>query len=168
MNVIKTLRIAIAITLLSNVSYGQIRPANFTGSWKLNVSKSEFGDIPQYAAVKQYDVRQDADSVFIKRIVVDQNNAEKNVDESISLDGKPTVHELANKKKRISVITWSDDKKTMTTKSSYTVANDPDEIEYSVIQSWIISEDNSLRVTFKGYDLTDKKNFTIKLIYDKQ
>jgi len=136
---------------------------DFSGSWTLNADKSEFGNTPQYAAVKKFDIKQENDSVYISRVTVNANQEETTSQETLSLDGTPSVKVLDNKRTKKSTVTWSEDGKTMTTVSSYSFPEKPEEIEYTLTQTW--SLDNNKKELM--VDLTSPA-YTIKAVYDKQ
>ncbi len=152
----------IFIMLTSLINLAPIR-SDFTGTWKLNVDKSAFGNAPQNAAVKQFDIIQRNDSIAIRRITVHDNNEEVTTSETISMDGKPCSYVMPSKKTKTSSITWSSGGDTMTTVSAYSKPDKPDEIEYKLSQTWKLSSQGKELVV-----VLTTPSYEIKAVYDKQ
>jgi hypothetical protein len=137
--------------------------ADFSGKWVLNVTKSEFGDIPLYAAVKQFDIKQNNDSIFIKKITIDENNHEKETTENISFNSQPSIQILDNKRTKKSAAQWSSNGQVLTIANNYSLPGEPEKIDYSFLQTWSLTEDGKeLNVNLKS------PTYSIKAIYDKQ
>jgi hypothetical protein len=135
----------------------------FSGSWKLNIAKSKFEGVPEYAAVKQFDINQGKDSISIRRIYTDAQGAERVSQESISLDGNRCSKTLDDERQKTSVIKWSEDKREMITVSTYSLPSNPNQIDYKLSQTWKLNNhDKELFVVLTSSD------YTIGLVYDKQ
>jgi hypothetical protein len=137
--------------------------SDFSGSWKLDTAKSEFGNVPMNSAVKQFEIEQTTDSISIKRITINDNNEESTTFEKLSIDGKPGAHVLNNNRTKTSSITWTSDGQSMTTVSAYSLPDKPGEIEYQLSQTWKLAEGGKeliISLTSPGY--------TIKAVYDKE
>jgi hypothetical protein len=142
---------------------------NFSGVWGIDISKSDFGNVPSYAVVKQFDINQNNDTVFIKRVAVNPDGVQRISMEEISLDGKLCATVLP-KGKITSAITWSSNNQTMTINSSYRDSENP-EIAYKISQAWSLSTNkNELTVSMvtPGYSIrtvyikTKKEDFGVK------
>jgi hypothetical protein len=154
---------AALIVILSAAMPALQNRTDFSGKWILNINKSEFDNIPQYAAVKQFNVRQENDSIDIERITIDANGEEATSREVVSLDGKPCTLVLSNGKSKTSSITWFDSQKEMKTVSSYSAPNNPNNIEYILSQVWSLDGSKTVLTI-----ILTAPEYTIKCVYDKQ
>ena len=158
-----SLIVATLFIALTSASLSQAPKSNFSGSWILNVEKSEFGNTPQNAAVKQFSIDQKVDSIYIDRITINANNEQEKSSEVLSFDGKECVKSFPNGRIKKSSVTWSPDGNVMTTVSSYSAPDDREKIDYVLTQTWEFANNNKeLLVNLQS------PAYTIKLIYDKQ
>ncbi len=127
------------------------------------MAKSQFRGIPEYAAVKQFNITQTKDSIRITRVLTDASGQETTSSETLSVDGKPCSKILDDGRTKSSVITWSDDKQVMSTVSSYSLPNEPKQIHYQLTQTWKLNENNNELLVV----LTSPK-YSIGVVYNKQ
>jgi hypothetical protein len=105
----KKIRFILAAFLISSVATAQV--VNFSGTWKLNSTKSKLGD--------QF-------SMAPKEIIISQGDNELNVErhssfqeqefttkDKFTLDGKECVNTGWQETQKKSTMTWSDDKKSL-------------------------------------------------------
>ncbi len=133
---------------------------NFSGTWGLDIPKSDFGSELPSAGVKQLNINQTKDSIIIKRTVASPQDVENVATEKISLNGDLCTSVMP-RGKLTSGITWSPDKHIMTINSSYASENPPG-IAYKISQIWSLSKDGTeihISLTTPGY--------TILTVYDK-
>jgi hypothetical protein len=135
---------------------------NFSGKWVLNLDKTELGNVPERAAVKQFDVKQARDSIYITRVTINSNDEEVTSSEIGGLDGTPYSLVLSDGKTKTSTISWSTDQKEMTTVSRYSAPNNPDEIQYTLSQVWKLNEEKNQLII-----MLTSPSYTIKCVYDK-
>lgn len=126
------------------------------------MSKSAFGNIPERAAVKHFEIKQEEDSVTIKRTTTKLTGEEQTTVETISLDGKASIGGLDGGKFRVSKCTWSADRQKLTIVTNYSPGSDPNEIAYTIKQVWELNKRRKeliVSLTTPGY--------TIKAVYNK-
>ena len=149
--------------VLSSATNIHVVNTDFSGKWTLNVTKSQFGNIPLQAAVKQFEIKQSEDSIFIKKITINSNNEEKKSLETVSFDSKPCYQLLDSKRTKASAATWSSEGQVLTMANSYSFPDEPDKIEYSILQTWALTNDGKdLIVILKC------QSYAIKAVYEKQ
>lgn len=116
---VRTAGIFLAIMIFSVATMAQ--SADFSGTWKLNPTKSklneEFSMAPQELVVTQ-----DAAILTVERHSEFQGQAFVTKDK-ITLDGKECLNEGWQGTKKKSTATWSDDKKTLTIKTTIPFEN---------------------------------------------
>lgn len=143
---------------------GRAQQTNFSGVWKLNTSKSEFGGTPSMAAVQSYVIDQNAKDISLKWTTVDNNNQETTSSQKLALDGSEVSAYLEQSQRtRTSTIQFSKDGKTILFNKSYSKAGEPKEIDYSLTENWALqNEGKELVINLKS------PGYTIKAVYDKQ
>ncbi len=147
-------------TCALNLSFNN-RP-NFSGKWIINTEKSSLGNVPIYAAVKQFEIKQSADSIHIVRTNIDVNGAESYTEETLSLNNTPCTQLLSNKRMKKSTITWNPGNNEMLTNSSYSIPNNSDLVDYSITQIWTLNKkDKELFVVLTS------PSYTIGAVYDR-
>lgn len=160
----KTIAISLIVTFLFLVGSPvrvTAQQVNFSGKWLLNESKSEFGRVPPYAAVKQWEIRQDGSKLFVNRVLVNARNEETKSSEEDFIDGKPHEVKLAPGNTKINTISWQDDK-SLKMISEYKNPTDPTK-NYTLITVWTLGEDGkTLLENFTS------PTYSLKAVYDKQ
>jgi hypothetical protein len=105
----KKIRFILAAFLISSVATAQV--VNFSGTWKLNSSKSKLGD--QFSmAPKEIIITQGDNELNVERHSNFQDQ-EFTTKDKFSLDGKECVNTGWQETKKKSTMTWSEDKKSL-------------------------------------------------------
>jgi len=90
--------------------------ANFSGSWKLNSSKSELND--QWSmAPKSIDIKQSGNELGVDKHVSFQNN-DMTISDKFTLDGKECINQGWGDTDKKSTVNWSDNKKSLVINTS--------------------------------------------------
>lgn len=93
--------------------------ADFSGNWKLNTEKStlnaEFSMAP-----KQVNITQNNNDLSLERLLEFQGQS-MTVTDKFTLDGKECINEGFQGSKKKSVVTWSDDKKSLIIKTKFPI-----------------------------------------------
>jgi len=153
-NAIKQFFILSCVMLFSSLDL-TAQKTNFSGVWGINISKSDFGNVPSNVAVQQFDINQKDDTVFIKRIIMTPDGSPITINEKISVDGNPCTSTTYDGKTKASTISWSPDQLIMTINSVYSLPGKP-EMGYKISQNWSLSKDgNELMVSMvtPGYSI---------------
>jgi hypothetical protein len=162
-NVKVTLVLGIFFIALTAALPPLAKRSDFSGKWIFNINKSEMGNIPERAAVKQFDVNQTKDSVYITRITVSASDKEIASSEVISLNGDYCSSVLSDGKIKTSMITWSPDEREMTTVSNYSAPGNTSNVLYTLSQIWKLDDtENELVV------ILTSPSYTIKCVYDRR
>lgn len=148
---------ALFIAALFNIAAFAQKP-NFSGSWKLNVAKSDFGPLP--APESRTDVIEHSDPNLKDAVVAQSAQGKQEFTANYSTDGKEVSNKLGPREVK-STATWEGNNLVMNSKTSF---NDN---EITVKSTWTLSED--------GKTLTQNVHFTSpmgeadqKLVYEKQ
>ncbi len=162
----KTSKISVKIvTLLSfyfivtAASYGG--QTDFSGVWVLNRDKSELGQMNWADQSKVIDQKEDV--LNVKRKYTNQNGEDVEQDEKYNLDGTKSENQGFGNGKKMSVSSWSEDKKSLVIKSTYEFERDGETNTFEVTETYTLSEDGNT-LTIKS----ESQMGTRKMVYDKK
>jgi hypothetical protein len=105
----KKITFLLAAFLISSVAIAQV--VNFTGTWKLNSTKSKLGQEFSMAP-KEVIITQDANSLNVERHSSFQDQ-EFTTKDKFTLDGKECVNIGWQDSQKKSTVVWSEDKKSL-------------------------------------------------------
>ncbi len=146
-----------------------MKQPDFSGSWAININKSEFGALPEFAAAKMFIILQEKDSMQVERFNIDQENKQTHSKEIFSLDGKPNTYLTETNQKKTVVANWSEGGKVLSTFSVFSIIDKPNEIEVSRTQKWGLSEDGKTLIVEQVTEPSGNyRPYTIIAVYDKQ
>jgi hypothetical protein len=154
----KTLTCAIVLILVLN---SKAQQTNFSGVWKLNLDKSDFGNVPSKAATQFYQIEQGKQEITLKWTT--KNNANEDVESSqrLLLDSTAASALLPSQRTRVMAAKFSVDGKSLLISKSYSKANNPNDNDYVLKETW--------RLINGGKELLVELNspvYTIKAIYE--
>lgn len=153
----------VAFALFSTMAFGQV---NFSGSWALNESKSNFGDSRFRMASPKLAITQDASTFTIERTFVTQDGEERKMTEKYTLDGKESLNPMFNSQKK-SVATISADKKVLNVSSSMTLEFNGETNELKTIENYSLSDDGKT-MTIETQSTSSRGERKYTAVYDKQ
>ncbi len=151
------------LILLSAILFAAVivsAQTDFSGSWKLNSSKSQLGD--------QF-------SMAPKEIIIDQNDNDISVEkhsnfqgqdytinDKYTLDGKESINDGWMDSKKKSTVTWSDDKKSLKVVSKIPMQDGGD---MTINENYKMDGDNMVIESSASSSYGD---MTETMVYDKQ
>ena len=151
-------RVLIAITLLCLAAIAAAAKPNFTGDWKLNTSKSDFGPMPAPSSMTQKIVHDDPNLQVHSRSSSDMGDLE--FDAKYTTDGKESTNTFLDNPST-TVVKWDGDALTFHMKGKF------GDTEFTMKGKWTLSED--------GKVLTMERHFSgsfgegdQKLVFEKQ
>jgi len=141
---------------------------DFSGIWVINLKKSEFKEIPIYAAFNRLKVDQKIDSITLNGFNTGENN--ENISEVVTyaLNGKSFERITSDNRKLITNLYWSDDERSLKKIGIYSFDDNQQKEEYKRTEVWGLLNNDSIltidiTVAYKtGYE------YSIKAAYDKQ
>jgi hypothetical protein len=137
-------RFAAALLLLAIAALPALAKPNFTGDWKLNPSRSEFGQMPAPSSMTMKIAHDDPKMTNHMKSVSDMGEFE--ADSKYTTDGKDCVNEIFNSQFK-SVLKWEGDALLIESKGSF------GDNEFSMSDKWTLSEDGktlTIARTFKS------------------
>ena len=140
-------------------------PVNFSGEWKLNESKSELGQFPQFAPRKLKISATDT-AATVERLSVGQDGQERSSTETLSYSGKETESTVFGTMKKKSTVKWADDGKSMTVNGVIHFERDGQLSEIKVKEDWKLSDDGKTLTIASASSSSFGEN-AMKMIFDK-
>lgn len=152
--------------ILLSFTFAPVR-SNFSGQWKLNESKSNFGDFGARLAAKAIKVEQKDDAVTISKTSTNRQGEEVTRTETLTFDGKEveSTGGFGNSKRK-STAKWSDDK-TLVINYTLTFERDGQTNEIKGTETWTVSDDGKT-LSLKTDSSSPQGEFSTTAVYDKQ
>lgn len=158
-------RICIPICSLGLVNNANAQTTNFTGDWKVNWEKSDFGTLPKSFAATEFKIIQNQSSININRIIVFRDSSSKS-EEILYFDGSTTTSDFKIKKKEASIKWSTQGKSLIETAIQKFINKDGKNDQYQSVETFSLSEDKKTLLYVRQVN-GDDINFTIKAEYDK-
>ena len=159
-----TLVLICSLLLVPATSFAQ-EDVNFSGKWTLNEDKSDLGEGRFFAASKMA-ITQDGLSITLERTRSGRDGEERTTSETITLDGKENVTETENRK-TTSASTWSEDKSTLTIKSTMEFSRQGETMEMKRTEVLSLVEDGKV-LAIKSESSSARGDRSVSLVYDKE
>lgn len=135
----------------------QAKP-NFTGEWKMQPAKSEFGPMPPPQSITQKIEHKDPDLKVSATQVTDQGEFKSET--KFTTDGKECTNEVRGNPMK-STVTWDGDALKFKTKLNFQ-GND-----VNISDTWALGEDGKT-LTVSRHFATSQGEFDAKVVYEKQ
>jgi hypothetical protein len=171
-NSLKNILVALPVILLfiaGNVQAQSSKP-NFTGSWKINLEKSDFGTVPTFTMHAQMILQQQPDSIAVKASGTGNDGKPYSGNAKYALNGTATVRELPDNKKLIGLMKWSDNGTGIIKDQKYISSDKPEEPYREIKESWALSSDGNTLTIQQHVEIAEHPDFSysIKAVFDKQ
>lgn len=143
--------------------------ANFSGDWKLNEGKSDFGQRGARFAVKELKVDQKDDAITIASTRPSfQGGDDTTSSETLTFDGKEVESSggFGNSTRKAS-LKWADDGQTFTINSTTSMDRNGQSFEFTGKETWALS-DGGKTLTVTNVTSSQRGDNTTKAVYDKQ
>jgi hypothetical protein len=145
------------LTLAFGVAYAQAKP-NFSGTWKVNVAKSDFGAMP--GPDSRTDKITHADPDLKVHVAQSSQMGELNYDATYTTDGKESTNSLSGNVFK-STVKWDGDDLSLETKGSFN-GN-----EFTAKDRWTLSEDGKT-MTVQRHLASALGETDQKVVFEKQ
>lgn len=140
-------------------------PANFSGEWKLNESKSDLGQFANFAA-KKMKVEATETSATVERTRTGRDGQEQTSKETLSYDGKETESTVFGNSKKKSTVKWSDDGQAMTVNAVTLIDRNGQTMEIKTQETWKLSDEGKT-LTIDSKSSSSFGEMATKMVYDK-
>ena len=131
---------------------------NFSGDWKLNTAKSDFGQFPAPSSMTQKITHEDPSLKVSVKVATDQGNFD--FDSTYSTDGKETTNTFGPSEMK-SVAKWDGDTLTIQTKGKF------GDNEVTITDKWQLSEDGKT-TTVQRHFASSQGEMDQKIVLEKQ
>jgi len=143
-------------------------PTNFSGTWVINLDKSQFNNAPHYTASKQITVSQTAENLKLSLVQESDAGADSIANETLPLNGSPFEIVGGDKKSRKITAQITDAGKTLTINTDVSVPNDPNTEQYNSAEAWNLAADGQTLTVKKSVKATSGFAYTITAVYQKK
>jgi hypothetical protein len=133
---------------------------SFSGNWKINLERSEGGK----SAPKAMKMKLTKDSIFIERITSD----DQTFVEKMSFDGKVNICTTTSGRRKSGSAKWDEEGKAFTENATLGEPDDPDQVAFTVVEHWQLSEDQNQVTVFTKLTNASGASGQRRDVYDRQ
>jgi hypothetical protein len=151
-------RFILAGLLLCGLAALAAAKPNFTGDWKLNAAKSDFGQFPAPSSMSQKATHEEPTLKVATKMATDGGDFD--YESNYSTDGKETTNSFGPNAMK-STAKWEGDTLTIQTKGSFGDA------EITITDKWELSADGK-SITIKRHFASSQGEIEQKIVLDKQ
>jgi hypothetical protein len=139
---------------------------NFNGDWKINLSKSDFGDINPAVTSKEIRVNQHLDSIIIDGISTGDDD--QDIISTDRLSNNSSLSEYTGKHgKRTVSVKWSDDDHILTRIGVYDLDYGDEKKQFTATEILTLSEDSKTLTDALTIEHKSGRRYSVKAVYDK-
>ncbi len=154
------------VAALCSFSLLQGLQTDFSGTWKLNESKSELGQFGARGTASKIVVEQKTDAISVSKTAASFNGEENTSTETLTFNGKESETTVFGAAKKKSILKWADDGKTMTVSYSIAFERDGQTFDIKGTETWSIAADGKT-LTVKSVISTPQGEMENKAVYNK-
>ncbi|MCC7400515.1 MAG: hypothetical protein IT214_03430 [Chitinophagaceae bacterium] len=141
---------------------------NFSGNWKLNEGKSDFGQRGARFATKELKVDQKDNSISITKTTPSfQGGEDMTTSETYTFDGKEVEGKGFGNSTKKSSLKWAGDEQSFTISSTTSMERNGESMEFHSTESWSLG-DGGKTLTVTTTSTSPRGENTTKAVYDKQ
>jgi hypothetical protein len=148
----------IIILLLCNSTFAFAQKTNYSGTWQIDKSKTQFGDAPEWVIPKIIKIDQQTNKLVLGRVSLDEKLQEQApITDTLSFDDKP----FQRKDSITTVVTtlnWTDNNSFTIKRNGHNIAK----------ESWSLEDDGNSLVIDRKVEQPDGFKYNIKCYYKKQ
>lgn len=160
-----------SVTLLfltyASTIFAQTGSVNFSGTWSLNESKSNFGDSQFRMGATSLVVKHEGNNLSDERTQQGFDGGEMKTTETFTLDGKVCENTGMMDSKRKSTVAWSADKKSITISTTMVFDMGGESREMKSSETWKLGEEEKSLIVESTFATPDGDMKTT-LFYDKK
>jgi hypothetical protein len=147
--------------------FAQTTGVNFSGTWSLNESKSNFGDSQFRFAATSIVIKHEGNNLTDERIQPGFDGGEMKTTEILTLDGKVCENTGMMDSKRKSTVTWSADNKSITIATSMVFDMGGESSEMKSSETWKLGEDGKSLIMESVFS-SPNGDMKTTIVYDKK
>jgi len=159
----------LALLLMRCFSAGaQEKTNDYSGTWVINIPKSEFNGAPEYTASKRLIITQTEKNVTIIKASVSDAGTDSAATENFAIDDAPFKVIDGNKQTRTSTITWTVPRQILTETTHISFPNDPGTEKFQLADTWYLTDNNKTLTIRKVVKVYNGSGYTVIAVYEKQ
>ncbi len=139
---------------------------DFSGTWKLNDSKSELGQFGGRGVASKIVIDQKADAIGLTKTAASFDGGENTTTETLAFNGKESEITVFGAAKKKSTLKWDADGKTMTVSYSISIERDGQSFDIKGTETWSLDADGKT-LTVKTAMSTPQGDIETKAVYNK-
>jgi hypothetical protein len=155
------------VPLLTSSTLPAGKKANFSGTWILNETKSDFGEYGRMMASNKIVIVHKGKNLSMERFATSPEGESYNYIENYTLDGKECVNSPAPEFKKTSTAGKSEDKKGLVINSKIELSFEGMEMTIMTVENLSLQEDGKVMV-IKSTASTDYGDMEVSMVYDLQ
>jgi hypothetical protein len=140
---------------------------NFSGTWVLNESKSEFGEYGHYWAPSKLIIAQKRKKLAIERFAPGPSGKEMDFKGNYTMDGKECENVIFEQSKSKSTVNWSEDNKNLTINSTMNVQVQGQDMEIKSVEIYSLEKD-AKSLVIKSTSSTPYGDFSVTFVFDME
>jgi hypothetical protein len=150
--------ISISFTLMTRTAMAQ--KTDFSGSYTIDTSKTNFGQAPKWTVSKNLKVSQQKSEVILSLTGLNEDLTERApVTDSLAFDGTPFQRSAGDGLTTICILKWVSDQ-------SFVISRKTG--KRSVSETWTLEDGGKSLVVERSVEQANGLKYTIKCIYDRQ
>lgn len=157
----------LGVVLFCMTASGLCGQTNFSGTWALNESKSNFGDSQFRFAATSMVVTQDANTLTVESTRPGRDGEEMKTSAKYTLDGKVSENPMFNTTRK-STVTWSPDKSSLIIASTMTFDMNGETREMKSTETWKLAEGGKVLIIESVRPDRDGGEMKTTAAYDKK
>ena len=162
----KSLINVILFISISGAAFGQTK-TNFSGSWALNLDKTDQGGAPVWVLPTKFAIAQSANSIVISRTLTDDQHSQNSYTDTLLFDESAVTTIVAFlHSKKISRLKWATDGKRFVIES--TSIDSSGEYGSKTTETWSLLDDGKTLIDQRRIVQTNGMDYIINAYYDKK
>ena len=129
-----TIAFLVSFFLVPMSLYAQSGKVNFSGEWLFNESKSDMGE-GRFQTSLKLTITQEGNNLTVEKLQTGRDGQEMKITQKLTLDGKESEN-TARRGTRKSTVSWSDDGKVLTIKSTMVFNRGGETMEMKSVEQW--------------------------------
>jgi hypothetical protein len=159
-----------SLLILIVIMVSAFKPAgrtDFSGTWVINMAKSNFGDAPAYTAAKQIKAIQTASDIQLENTIINDDK-DSTARTTIPFTEKGLTLTDGGGHQRVITADWLSGNEVLNIISSGRFADDPEREEYRSSERWSLSEQGKILTISKKVTAYSGFEYAITAVYDKK
>lgn len=158
--------VILCVAFLGSASEGFDKQVNFSGTWSIDKTKTDFGSAPEYVLPRSFKIDQLKDMITIERVLLDGQLTEHPLKEILPFSEVPVETVTYTGGKRNSILKWNEDHNgfELSTKSM-AASGAPGLI---IKETWTLRDDGKMLSIERYVEQPNGQKYTIKGYYDKK